>query len=48
LAAGFSHEIIDSALRVSFGDFNTERDVDGLIAGLAACRAELVGASFGA
>ena len=42
-SAGLSKERIDSALRISFGHFNTQEDCDALIEGLKLCREELKG-----
>lgn len=41
--AGLSPALSDSALRISFGDFNTKEDCDALIDGLKLCRQELRG-----
>lgn len=42
-SAGLSQQRLDSALRISFGEFNTREDCDALIEGLKRCRAELKG-----
>jgi cysteine desulfurase len=39
--AGLSDTLLDSALRISFGAFNTREDCDALIEGLKVCRSTL-------
>jgi len=41
--AGFDRARADSALRISFGDLNTEEDCDALVEGLVSCRESLMG-----
>lgn len=41
-SAGFSDAELKSALRVSFGHFNTKEDCDALVEGLCSCRRDLL------